>query len=441
MIKTAKTNADAARATVTSQLDERSRQLNQRKKLIVEGPALTPKQILDEISLIEGVGSDQETKFKPVFTGTEGADLHVHQFGEEVRKREFVFGEKQARAFWDRIGQTPIQDVAVLTHSNIQVLDPEINADAVYETLREYKPSELSDKHLWRGMEVKTYSTRRGKDGEQSYTGEIGILCLDPDKRIDQWFYEQHSLSQVLDRVRGDDNLVGFVTHPNAPDGIATGLAKEEVERLVAEEGLSSKDAKKRVEESRFGVEKTREIMAEYGLGTEYHGFYKETLDAAETGHAVFSSAPLIGGAIGKVTGKAVKIIEHMYDVSDYEDAAAFMAVGSDAHKTEHIGDSYLIVNAPERKLGEGESLGKVYDVTELDSGLVVLTAREELRNRALIETLEDPEVEKIAVLSEPPEEKTIGEFAKRLARLIRERKAQMSEARITKLGGNQRED
>jgi hypothetical protein len=83
--------------------------------------------------------------------------------------------------------------------------------------------------------------------------------------------------------------------------------------------------------------------------------------------------------------------------------------------------------------------LGRVYDVTELDSGLVVLTAREELRNRVLVEALQDPDVEKIPVLSEPPPEKTFGEFTRRLSRLIEERKAQLSEARITKLGEKQR--
>jgi hypothetical protein len=440
MMKT-RGGSDLARHNVVRELDERGRRLDDaRAALIREGDGLTPEQILGRISVIEGAGSLEERKLKPVFSGTEGADFHVHQFGREVKKGEkFSFGEEEAHAFWRHFAALPMQDMAVLTHSNIRVLEPEVNADAVYETLMRYKPKELVDKHLWRGMEVKTYSRRNGADGKRLYTGEIGILSLDPTQRIDPWFYEQHTLEEVCERVKADSNLVGFVTHPNAPDGLATGIAREETERLVAEEGLSRGEAKKRVEEADFGVKETARIMQEYGLGTEYHGFYKETLDAAEIGHAVFSRTPLVGGAVSKVTGKAVKIIERMYDVSDYEQASAFMAVGSDAHKTEHIGGARLIVNVPEKKLGEGESLGRVYDVTELDSGLVVLTAHEELRNRALVEAMQDPDVEKIPVLSEPPPEKTFGEFTRRLSRLIEERKAQLSEARITKLGEKQR--
>ena len=416
---------------------ERIKLSKEKAALIRDGKDLSPMQILDRVSEIEGVKPLEVRKYHPRAEGSAGADFHTHQFADIEKDGRLVFGETQAKRFWDRVAETELEDIAVIPHSNI--LSPESNADAIYDTLSQHKPPHLSGKRLWKGMEVKTYSNLRDSKRDRIYTGEIAILALDPSQRLDPFFYEKHTLTQMLDKLGSDPNLVGFVTHPNAPDGIATGLAREEEARLVAEDGLSKKNAKARVAESRFGEQRAATLMQEHSLGTEYHGFYKETLDTAKTGHVYFSSAPLIGGAIGRLSGKAVSIVERMYDVSMYEGAADFMVVGSDAHKTEHIGDSYLIVEAPEQMIGEGMPLGDVYDVSELDSGLVVLTAKEMLRNRSLIDAIRDSSVEKTYVLSEPPEEKTFGEFKTRLARLISERKAQLKEGAVTKRGAEMR--
>ncbi|MFH0862157.1 MAG: hypothetical protein V1875_03920 [Candidatus Altiarchaeota archaeon] len=415
---------------VRASFESRSRQLDAKRIMLMRGSkGKDATQILGEIEAVEGASSEIVQKMKPVIGGEVRFDSHEHVFGDKVDGKH-VLSKEHCRRFWENFRKSKTTDMVVLTH-NKGLLDSEY----VYDTLMANKPKDLEGvKTLWKGIEVKTYD----KDGK--YTGEIGVISMDPRKRLADLFHEKHgkkTAEEVAGMVKAEPDLVGFLPHPskNAPDSVV----------------------------KHMGEERAKELVREYGLLGEYHAAYKDTKDAAKVGREANRDSPGLkrmramkellqetvfegGGMKGKLAaviapvatelviplagGRAVGFIERFYDPSVIEPEAKAMLVGGDYHSIENQGTSHLLVQVPEQKLGKGESLGSVYKpVASDDSGLVLLIPADRLKTRPIVDAI--LEGNGVAVLPEDPTEASLDDFAERFKKLWGELKAQKNEGKL----------
>lgn len=323
------------------------------RELVSSGHEMSVKGILGELEAIEG---SRALKYKPVFESEEKVTLHEH-FLPTVKRGadgELVFdSRKTAKALdkmWARVRKSGLKAVAVLTHSFV---DRELVMDLTGERVR------FNPEYLYDMADKSVPADLRGGGfclipAVEFRVGNVELVVLGPDR--DSVFgngriWDREAIKSVEDlakAVHDDGRLVAFFPHPFLENG---GAANER----------------------NLGVDGTRRLMHEYGIGVEYNGMFRELEIARRRLQPLLR---VVGGV--RAFGSTVAAIGETVAQTDLlpilcEDAPA-VSVGGDFHLPErHIGEAAMVVRVSRR--ARRLPLDESYTVSEGPSGFVLLTA------------------------------------------------------------------
>jgi len=296
------------------------------RRLLEDGPSMSAKEVLDEVDRIGG------EHLRPTVDVPVKVDLHHHFVASKNPRRR----ARQVKAFWKAAEKSGLDAVALTTHSNIQV---GVNPELIYRELNQAMPKRLKDRgfKLLAGLEVLC------KGGV-----EVGVISPDPDILFgDGFWFSRPNTFAVAEKIQGDERLLGYIPHAfYKTDGAA--------------------------HEGNLGLDETRRLVGEYGLGVELSGVYRDG--------RIFTDLPILRKLLSGPRQEFTDIDEKVRS-SGLAAMAEFITVGGDYHHYNDLGRAYLVVDA------NGKStlpLREQYEITEGKSGLIVLEASAERINEAV---------------------------------------------------------
>ncbi len=323
------------------------------RELLSSGHELSAKGILREIEAIEGV---RALKYKPVFESEEKVTLHEH-FLPAVKRGvdgELVLdSRKTAKALdrmWARVRERGLKAAAVLTHSFV---DRGMVVDSSGERVRFNPPYlyDLVDKSVPADLRAGGFCLIPAVEFR---VGNVELVVLGPDRESvfgNGRLWDREAIKSVGDlakAVHDDGRLVAFFPHPFLENGGAA-------------------------HERNLGVDGTRRLMHEYGIGVEYNGMFRELEIARRRLEPLLRVA---GGvrAFGSTVGKIGETVAQTDLLPFLCEDAPSVSVGGDFHLPErHIGEAAMVVRVSRR--ARRLPLDESYTVSEGPSGLVLLGA------------------------------------------------------------------
>jgi len=157
--------------------------------------------------------------------------------------------------------------------------------------------------------------------------------------------------------------------------------------------------------------------MEKYGVGIEFNGLYREAKNLLE----IVSKVPWL-----KDSHLLKSFLQDFADAderlgrSELTEAAEFVGVGGDYHDYRDLGVSFIIVHIDEGTLmGERLNLKDVYDISETDSGLTVLTTNRYAKDEFMVDAIRGDKADYALRFPDKPE--TPLQFIYGASRLIRE--------------------
>jgi hypothetical protein len=250
-----------------------------------------------------------------------------------------------------------------------------------------------SDFRLLAGLEVATAENIH-----------VGIVSNNPDIVFDEWWMGQHSAEEVCGRIASESRILGFFCHPfNRYYGAA--------------------------HENGLGVDKTIELMNRFNFGIEFNGLYRESKNMLE----ILSKVRWLNriGPVGSYLRDFAEADERLHG-SELLRASEFTVVGGDYHDYRDLGDSSIVVKiAAGTELGSRLALRDVYDVSETDSGVTVLTTRRFVKDEFMVDAVRGDKGRYELHFPEKPE--TPLQFLYGASRLIREYFVGRREAKLAR--------